>query len=755
MYDIDVSHIEFPPNDAYNDKQIGQNHRREASHMAKESTQESIRSGRLQGTGDERLDQAIAELEGIDAGHHRDSGKFTNVMTAIDRLHGISSPFYGKTVDEDQLTEIKAAYTSLVEACDAYLEGKGEKRRSEYGTQRLNCIRAIREISLMDSALLDPDHPAYDPSMNLVELLTEARKTTVSIPEGEKVQPVGDVMNSRIPLEVEGSNGAQKGFFTADRINRDGAGLADELEERLREQPAMAPLCEALRHGEKDKIIEAIKGLQFEEEKEEVTGGSRFRGFVDRLRKKSQKDLPGAQEFCDRMRVAHDGQGYGVPREFSSPEAFHKWVNSDPSILPTLQALSKETQIRTNNYKLNMQSGGIQPNTEIPSRNIGMSRFAEALGCGHLIAKAERMTIQSGGRMQTGVFMHTAEGSDVSRLRPSDPLVSLFYHQGAGMEAMEGGGFKKSLANLQVLDYICGNTDRHLRNVIYQTGTDSEGRLQMQGVIGIDNDLSFGWIRNDTETQNDRELKVDQLRVIPRETAELIMQMDKPFVEHQLSDLGLAKEEIGAAVSRIDALQHRLRDPQQRFHYDSNTMPGFQLPYAEGKLLIVDDEMDFQRIPYQEMVKPNNMFDRAQGLPALAKEAAEKMYNDCWKKAEEKIGELTDPDTRKTSESKRKKKVGGGTALEGVQETFQKMVQELDKVPPIHYAKAKIQGAIAAHKNKTGAHTGKKIDLQTLEEKTPKSDRERTKSEGAEIRRQRRMSQASEKQAAGPTMTTK
>ncbi|MBR1471455.1 MAG: hypothetical protein IJ600_07425 [Lachnospiraceae bacterium] len=718
--------------------------------MAKESTRESIRPSRLHGYGDERLDKAIAELEKIDAGHHRDSGKFNRVMEAIDHLHEISSPFYTKPVDEDHLAAIKGAYTSLLEACDAYLEGKGEKRRSEYGTQRLNCIRAIRDITQMDAAILNPDHPAYDPSMNLVDLLAEARSTTVSIPEGEKFQPVGDVMSIRVPLEVEDSHGTQKGFFTADRINVDDHGLLVELEERFRGQPAMAPLCEAMKHGEESHVLDAIKNLQFKEEKEEVTGGSRFRGFVDRLRKKKHKERQVAEDFCGSMMVAYDKKRYGLPKEFSDPEAFYKWVDSDPSILPTLQALSQEVRIRVKTYETNMNSASIQANTEIASRNIGMSRFAEALGCGHLIAKAERMTIQSGEMIQTGVFMHTAEGSDVSHLRPSDPLVSLFYHQGAGMEAMESGAFKRSLANLQVLDYICGNVDRHMRNMIYQVGTDSEGRLQLQGVIGIDNDMSLGEILDDKPTQNERELKVDQFSIIPRETAELIMQMDQPFVEHQLSDLGLAPKEIDAACKRIGALQRRLMDPQQVFYYDSNTMPGFQLPYAKGKLLIVDDELDFQRIPYQEMVKPGNLFDRGRAIPGMVKGAAEKMYNDCWEEARK-----AETDMGKAYGSEQKKADTRETVSETVQEAFQKFVNALDKVPPIYYAKAKIQGSIAAHKNRTETHTGKKIELKTLEEMTPESDRKRTKSEGAEMRRQRRMSQASVKQIPDLAMATR
>ena len=47
------------------------------------------------------------------------------------------------------------------------------------------------------------------------------------------------------------------------------------------------------------------------------------------------------------------------------------------------------------------------------------------------------------------------------------------------------------MANLQVLDYICGNVDRHHGNMMYQF-EEKDGKVVLTGVCGFDNDSSFG-----------------------------------------------------------------------------------------------------------------------------------------------------------------------------------------------------------------------------------------------------------------------
>ena len=50
---------------------------------------------------------------------------------------------------------------------------------------------------------------------------------------------------------------------------------------------------------------------------------------------------------------------------------------------------------------------------------------------------------------------------------------------------------KKDIANLQILDWLCGNPDRHFHNIFYKF--DEAGNVT--GVVGIDNDLSFEVLR--------------------------------------------------------------------------------------------------------------------------------------------------------------------------------------------------------------------------------------------------------------------
>ena len=109
-----------------------------------------------------------------------------------------------------------------------------------------------------------------------------------------------------------------------------------------------------------------------------------------------------------------------------------------------------------------MQLAGIKKGSPISSRNCAMTDVAQLLGCDHLLANSVNMKIKIGDEIVEGVFMETAEGSDLKRLKYDDPLFDAQLGSFQNPEAL------MQVADLQVLDFICGNTDRHGFNMVYQ-----------------------------------------------------------------------------------------------------------------------------------------------------------------------------------------------------------------------------------------------------------------------------------------------
>lgn len=137
--------------------------------------------------------------------------------------------------------------------------------------------------------------------------------------------------------------------------------------------------------------------------------------------------------------------------------------------------------------RLNINQGiGIRPNGNVNRRNAAMSRMAQLLGCPELIAHSENMKLQIDGKEMKGTFMREAKGEDLNKLTEHSPMLC------STEGSMNSLQLKKQLADLQILDYLCGNPDRHGGNLFYQYDRKKDGSVVMRSVCGIDNDSSFG-----------------------------------------------------------------------------------------------------------------------------------------------------------------------------------------------------------------------------------------------------------------------
>ena len=129
----------------------------------------------------------------------------------------------------------------------------------------------------------------------------------------------------------------------------------------------------------------------------------------------------------------------------------------------------------------------------------------------------------------------------------------------------------KAAADLQVLDYICGNTDRHGGNILYKF-EQRDGVMCLVGLQGIDNDTSMGKIRGDQRLG--KEATLDTMRVMTRSAADAVLRMTKEDLKYSL--YGLVKEdEIEYAWHRTEALQNKILESEnKKWKYDNTVRPG-------------------------------------------------------------------------------------------------------------------------------------------------------------------------------------
>lgn len=114
--------------------------------------------------------------------------------------------------------------------------------------------------------------------------------------------------------------------------------------------------------------------------------------------------------------------------------------------------------------------------------------------------------------------------------------------------------FQRQTNQLQLLDFLCAQIDRHARN--YFVDIDAKNR-QVKGVYAIDNDQAFG---KKIETANDYtsyRWALELPPIVDKAMAAKINALDKQALDDALGDL-LTGEEMDALVARLDVLKNHI-----------------------------------------------------------------------------------------------------------------------------------------------------------------------------------------------------
>ena len=184
-------------------------------------------------------------------------------------------------------------------------------------------------------------------------------------------------------------------------------------------------------------------------------------------------------------------------------------------------------------------------------RNTAMSAVASLLGVPELVARAENMKyLDENGDVREGTFMEFSKGLDLYEKGHLDTLKYI-----SEKPFQPPSGIFKSLADLQILDYICGNVDRHGANMTYMV--DDQGVFQ--GVQAIDNDSSFGLGVPGKDGKYHMLQGTDSLRVMSASMAEKVRSLSPDMLRFALRGRGLKEEEMGAACRRLTDLQDAIR----------------------------------------------------------------------------------------------------------------------------------------------------------------------------------------------------
>ena len=205
-----------------------------------------------------------------------------------------------------------------------------------------------------------------------------------------------------------------------------------------------------------------------------------------------------------------------------------------------------------------------------------MSKMAELLNRSKLLAYSENVKLNIDGKELKGTLMKEAKGEDVNKI----DIDSLMLKANCG--SLENLKLKKQIADLQIIDYLCGNCDRHIGNMLYNF-IDDNGNVVLESICGIDNDTCFGEILESTDF--DSFISLNNMRVITADMAKRISELDEEGLKTLFYGYELNTTQLNSMKNRLEKLKSKIIKDSKM--YEKGYANGHLIP---GTIKIVGDQ---------------------------------------------------------------------------------------------------------------------------------------------------------------------
>jgi hypothetical protein len=542
----------------------------------------------------------------------------------MDELSALDEWGIPKPLTAEQKAALAAAMEETALAGEAYLteakKAAGQEQEPKQGLPGL--VGKLQGVLSHDYAAVQ----AYDPAskLSLPEVMEKSRCKTIQLGTTQ-IDSMGGAQSSRIPMSLVNEKGEKRqGFLTkANTIELKKtyeAGL--QAASKYLDDEANEQLGKLLENHRKLRKIPADKS-------DEYVIADMFGCFY-------HKDRP-----VNLRNLGFMLGKLGVKTTINQRAA--------QAMIKAWEPLNKVSTY------FNGRELGLKDGERVDRRNSGMSAVAEVLGKPNILSRSTDVKFTDGkGKVVEGTFMDYAQGLDLNSKHKD-------HYQRIADDPFTGsskpGAFFKQVSDLQVVDFLCGNIDRHSANLTYIV--DDKGKLI--GVQGIDNDSSLGCNAPGEKSQQ-RLPGTANMGVISKSMADKITGMNAAMLKFALRGKGLTEEQLDCAALRLGQLQEAIRKGEE--HYKNRDLAADLKKkkektecqaYDEGFLRTVPDE-DFAKLklrhlcptePVNKMGWQKNLFGEIRyWIPGLIRDARKEGINFVPKdKREEKAPELTEVDT--------------------------------------------------------------------------------------------------------------
>lgn len=416
-------------------------------------------------------------------------------------------------------------------------------------------VNQLQSLAAKDFGALS----AYDPETpkSLPELQADARTQTIDL-RGRKLGTVGNQQNSRIKMKLVNGKGEKiNGFFTR-ATHVDTFATYQEIIRKAKEK--------CTDQKDLDRLDNLLKNYRSFFRNRLLIG---MPGYVNN--RVEPHVLLGHMLHLLYLRFGDEGT-LG-PKELDDPTLFGGLFAGLPKEALTELGKGLADMKNASSYEMSALNLGLPDKTRLDNRNSATSCVAELLKIPHLVAKSVNMKfIGEDGKVTEGSFMEHAQGIDLFQ----KPGLLKHIVDDPFSDPTTRGNLFKQIADLQVLDYICMNQDRHWGNLFYEVNQQG----QITGIQAIDNDSSFA-------RANQFSNKAAEMMYISKSMVDRLEQLTPEMLRFALRGQGLSELELEAAGKRLDKLKTAIREQEVRVLGDEKFGEKTMADMTEGKNLFM------------------------------------------------------------------------------------------------------------------------------------------------------------------------
>ena len=504
-------------------------------------------------------------------------GKLNRLMDALEPYEDPAEEGNYPSIDAEDYRRIEKVFDEAVKSTQDFLKEPADDQ-TDNNIRRQLTKNLNKEF--LSKAYVEFKNVKPNPGKSLHESMENFRYQNVEL-SNEDLRNVGANLSSRIQLTVNIDGTDLKGVFTKSTTFN-----PDQRYENLLSDMK-------LKYGKFGSFFDSLNDENFYARGLASLGS---RSWCDpttgHLRNPSPEEQ---QNILDG--VSDDIRLYDYPEIQAE---FEKYRNDPDFFLAmgdfALQADKFNAYFNIYDTTIKLQSG-----QNIDNRNSAMSSVANLLGQGDLLAKSKQLTVKMpDGSFQTGTFMEFVEGKDINDLDAIDEMRIL------GLEAYETPEVKAKLANLQVIDYICGNVDRHGGNLLYQFDPQTK---KLIGVKGIDNDAAFLKRSLEFGTGSNQLASLKEMGVIDKTMADKLLTIDEGALSATLHGYGLSDAEINASWERLKNIQDAIKISKE---FDPEK--GFQPPEGNSFVIVKTEDWDKLDIKTLKQFGRRNIFKKMENI---------------------------------------------------------------------------------------------------------------------------------------------